>query len=108
MTMDDAPTAIPHPLAQMTDNNKSPALFVAPNHVPLAQMTMDEESKDDYVPSADDPPARRNTAKSHYKDKRESKTILMAMCYRLSNDEEERKLGDLQLEPYASSNIKKL
>jgi hypothetical protein len=49
MTMDDAPTAIRPPLAQMTDNNNSPALSVAPNHVPLAQMTMDEESEEEYV-----------------------------------------------------------
>jgi hypothetical protein len=62
---------------------------------------------EDYIPSADDPPAR-NTAKSHHKDKEESKTILMMMCYGLSNDEEERKLGDLQDESYASLNIKKM
>jgi hypothetical protein len=33
----------------------------------------------------------------------------MAMCYGLTNDEEERKkIGDLSLEPFASAKIKKL
>jgi hypothetical protein len=48
------------------------------------------------------------SSESHYKDKEESKTILTMMCYRLSNDEQERKLRDLQDEPYTSSNVKKM
>ena len=50
----------------------------------------------------------RLTAKSRYKEKRMSKAVLMGMCYGLSNDKEERKIGDLSLEPYASSKKKKL
>jgi hypothetical protein len=36
-----------------------------------------------------------------------SKKLLMGMCYGLSNDEEERKIGDVTLEPFASSRNKK-
>lgn len=64
----------------------------------------DEEEID--VVSPDDPPAPRLTAKDRY-DENRSKTLLMAMCYGLSNDEQERKIGDLSLEPYASSKQKK-
>jgi hypothetical protein len=86
---DDSPNSIP-PLAKRMMDNDYPALYVASNHVHLAQ-TMDKESEEDpedYVPSADDPPICMTTAESHYKDKEESKTILMTMYYRLiSNDE---------------------
>jgi hypothetical protein len=77
--------------------------------VPLAQTVLEDEDSDaeeHYVVSADDPPAPRLTAKTCYTEKRMSKSVLMGMCYGLSNDG--RKLGDLSLEPYASSNKKKM
>jgi hypothetical protein len=43
-----------------------------------------------------------------YKDKGRSKKPLMEICYDLLNDEEERKIGDLSLEPFDSSRNNKL
>jgi hypothetical protein len=75
-------------------------------------MEEDEEDSDaeeeNHVVSSNNPPACRITTGSCYKDKGESKKLLMGMCNGLSNDEEERKVGDLSLEPFVSSRNKKI
>jgi DNA-directed RNA polymerase subunit L len=70
------------------------------------QMEEDSDAEENYVISADDI-VPRVTVESRYKDKGESKQILMGMCFGLTNNKDKRKIGDLSLEPYASASHKK-